>query len=138
MKLRMLVAIASLALAGLAVPASAEEGAIVVTVPFEFVAGTQTLPAGKYTVSRTSSLDTSPLFISSHEQGVFLLPVAFDDTRLGDASLSFEQIGGQHVLSEIKTPAGIYTVESRRETERLAKSTNDHTQATRMTSSGSQ
>lgn len=137
MKLRMLVAIASLALAGLAVPASAEEGSIVVTVPFEFVAGTQTLPAGKYTVSRTSS-PTSPLLISSHEQGVFLLPGAFDDIRSEHAGLSFDQVGGQHVLSQIKTPAGVYTIESRREAERLAKATKDDTQGNGMTPSGGQ
>ena len=137
-KLRMLLAIALLAFAGLAVPAPAEEGDIIVVVPFEFVAGTQKLPAGKYVVSRTSSLAASPLFISSHDHGVFLLPVAFDDTRFGDASLSFDQTGGQHVLSQIKTPAGIYTVENRREAERLAQVTNDDSRANGMTSSGGQ
>ena len=138
MKLRMLVAIASLAVAGLAVPASAEEGDITVTVPFEFIAGTQTLPPGRYTVSKASSLEASSLFVSNRDHGVFLRPVAVDDTRLGGASLSFDQVGGRHVLSEIKTPAGVYTIESRREVEKLVQAANDQTRTNGMTSSGSQ
>ena len=138
MKLRMLVAIASLAFAGLAVPASAEEGDITVTVPFEFVAGSQTLPAGRYTVSKASSLDAPSLFVSNRDHGVFLRPVAFDNTPVGGVSLSFDQIGGQHVLSQIKTPAGIYTIESRREVERLVQAANGQTRTNGMTSSGSQ
>lgn len=138
MKSGMLVAIALLAVAGLAVPASAQDDKIVVTVPFEFVAGTQTLPAGKYTVSRTSSLQGSSLLVSSRDHGVFLLPAAFDSTRVGDASVSFTEIEGQHVLSEIKTPGGIYTVESRREAERLAKVAKDRSRTTGMSPSGGQ
>ncbi|HWC16532.1 MAG TPA: hypothetical protein VG498_05940 [Terriglobales bacterium] len=86
-------------------------------------------------MSRTSS-PTSPLLISSHEQGVFLLPGAFDDTHPGDASLDFKEIEGQHVLSQIKTPAGVYTIDGSREAKRLTKMANDHTPTTGMTSSG--
>ena len=108
------------------------------TVPFEFIAGTQTLPAGKYTVSRTSTPAASPLVVFNRDHSVFLLPGAFDDTHPGDASLDFKEIEGQHVLSQIKTPAGVYTIDSSREAKRLTKMANDHIPATGMTSSGAQ
>jgi len=58
------VAISLLCLCGMVVAAQAQnEGAIVVNVPFEFVAGSTTLPAGKYKVTRNSA-DNSLLLIS--------------------------------------------------------------------------
>ena len=48
------------------------------TVPFEFVAGGATLPAGTYTVSRVSSEATQALVIRGYDNGAFVLPVVFD------------------------------------------------------------
>ena len=139
MKSRMLIAIALLAFAGLAVPAPAQEAQVIVTVPFEFVAGTQTLPAGKYVISR-ESLAASPLLLYSHDGGAFLLPTTFDDTQAGDSKLGFDQIGTEHVLSFIKTASGTYTIDNGREAQRLTKvaKSNDHTPVSGMTSSGGQ
>lgn len=140
MKSQMLIAIALLSLAGLEVPARAQEGSAVATVPFEFVVGSTTLPAGTYTVSRTSSLDTTPLLVANHDHGAFLIPTAFDDTKVGDTSLSFDQIGDEHVLSQIRTLDGSYTIDSRRKAQRLTKlaKSNNQTRANGMTSSGGQ
>lgn len=138
MKSNMLIAIALLSLAGLAVPVHAQEGSVVVTVPFEFVVGGTTLPAGRYTVSRNSSLDTSPLLVANRDHGAYLLPTAFDSTKGGNTSLSFEQIGSEPVLSQIKTLDGTYTIDNTQEAKRLTKlaQSNDHTRANGMTSSG--
>lgn len=139
MKSRMLISTALLAFAGFAVPAPAQEGRVIVTVPFEFIAGTQRLPAGKYTISRTDSLAASPLLLYSDSGSAFLLPTAFDGTQTEDAKLGFDLIGAEHVLSYIKTPSGTYTIDNRREAQRLTKlaKSNDHTRDG-MTSSGGQ
>lgn len=140
MKSNMLIAMALLCLGGLAVPARAQEGSVVATVPFEFVVGGTTLPAGKYTVSRTSSLSSSPLLVATRDHGAYLLPTAFDSTKVGEASLGFDQIGEEHVLSQIKTLDGTYTIDNTQEAKRLTKlaKSNDHSPANGMTSSGGQ
>ena len=138
-KLNMLIAITLLAVAGIAVPARALQAIDVVTVPFEFVVGSTTLPAGTYTLSTTQDTN-SPLLLSNREHSVFLLPVAFDSTQAGDARFGFDKIGGEHVLSQISTPTGTYTIDDRRETQRLTKlaQSKDNSPATGMTSSGGQ
>ena len=53
-------------LLGLGMSARAQDvDKVTVNVPFEFVAGGQTLPAGTYTVSRVSDQTSSPLVIRS-------------------------------------------------------------------------
>jgi hypothetical protein len=124
-------------IAGSSLSLRAQEAKVIVTIPFEFVVGTQTLPSGTYTVSRTS--EGSPLLISNREHSVFLLPTAFDGVESGVA-VSFDQVGEQHVLSQIKTPAGIYTIDNHRELQKLIKlaQSNDHNPTTGMGAAGSQ
>ena len=140
MKSNMLIAIALLPLAGLAVPARAQEAKVVVTVPFDFVVGATTLPAGTYTVRRASSFADSPLLVANRDHSAFLIPTAFDGTKVGDTSLSFDQIGGERVLGQIKTLDGTYTIDNSREAQRLTKlaKSNNHPPANGMTSSGGQ
>lgn len=137
---KMFIANALLAFAGLVGPARAQQAEVAVTVPFEFIAGTQMLPAGKYTVSRTESLAVSPLLLRGHDGGVFLLPTTFDSTPSDKVSLSFDQIGTERVLSQINTLGGTYTIDNHREAQRLTKvaQSNDHTRANGMTPSGGQ
>jgi hypothetical protein len=128
-----------LSIAGLLVPARAQEVKVIATIPFEFIVGTQTLPAGKYTVSTTSSQANSPLLVSTRDHGAFLLPTAFDGTQVEKSSLSFDQIGDEHVLSQIRTATGSYTIHNHREVERLKLAqSNGHNRANGMTSSGAQ
>ena len=97
-------------LLGLGVGAQAQGNNEVVTnVPFEFVAGGITLSPGTYTVNRVGSAWNSHLVIRNREQGLFLLPTAFDASVEG-ALLSFEHVGNKYFLSKVKTPAGIYTI----------------------------
>jgi hypothetical protein len=136
----LLMTLVLLCVGGLRSSASAQEGAVVVTIPFEFVAATTTLPAGTYTVSRTSSLTSSPLLIFNHENGVFLPATAFDERQSHNTGLSFDLIGDKHVLSKVKTFLGTYTIDSRREAERLTKmdQSNEGGRATSMSPSGTQ
>ena len=139
MKISSIVAVLVSA-AGLLVPARAQEAKVIVTLPFEFVVGAQTLPAGTYIVSSTSSQPDTALLVSNHDHGAFLLPTAFDSTQFGNASLSFDRIGDEHVLSQIKTPTGTYTIDDHREVEKLIKlaQSKDHMRSSGMTSSGAQ
>lgn len=133
-----IAAIALFSVIGVGLPAHAQEATVVVTVPFEFIAGTKTLPAGTYTVRSTSAVAKSPLIISNRDGGAILLPLAFDDTAAADASLSFNQVGDQHLLSQIKTPDGTYSIETGREEKRLTKLAQSNQHKDGMTSSGGQ
>jgi hypothetical protein len=99
--------------------------AVVVNVPFEFLAGSATLPAGDYKVSRLNPAVNRELAISGYNKGTaFLLPLAFDDVAAanGQPTLSFEHIGGKYFLTGIKTLSGVYTMPASREMVMLGKS----------------
>jgi len=110
-------------LLGTGVRAHAQDGdAVVVKVPFEFVAGSTTLPAGDYRVSRLNSTLNQELAISGYNKGsAFLLPVAFDDGPDNHPTLSFAHVGGKYFLTQIKTTGGIYTMTASREMIILGK-----------------
>jgi hypothetical protein len=93
---------------GISARAQDTEG-VRVNVPFEFVAGGATLPAGTYTVGRLSLEAFSGIAISSYRHGAFVLPIAVDGTRAGQPKLSFEHVGDKYFLSEADTPGGVYT-----------------------------
>ena len=110
-------------LLGVVVSARAQDAnAVVVSVPFEFVAGGATLPAGEYRVSRINPGVNRELAISGYNKGTaFVLPVAFDDGPANEPTLSFEHIGGKYFLSRIKTLSGVYTMPASREMVMLGK-----------------
>jgi hypothetical protein len=107
----------SMCLLGIGVSARAQDAdAVVVSVPFEFVAGGATLPAGEYRVSRVNPGVNRELAISGYNKGsAFLLPVAFNDGPANQPTLSFEHVGGKYFLSRIKTLSGVYTMPASRE-----------------------
>jgi hypothetical protein len=112
-------------LLGIGASARAQDAdAVVVSVPFEFVAGGATLPAGEYRISRVNPGVNRELAIRGYNKGnAFLLPLAFDDvaTANGQPTLSFEHVGGKYFLSGIKTLSGVYTLPASREMVMLGK-----------------
>ena len=110
-------------LLGIGVSARAQSAdAVIVSVPFEFVAGGATLPAGEYRVSRLDPGENQELFISGYNKGgTFLLPLAFEGGSAGEPTLSFEHVGGKYFLSRIKTLRGVYTMPASREMVMLGK-----------------
>jgi hypothetical protein len=110
-------------LLGVGVSARAQDAdAVVVSVPFEFVAGGATLPAGEYRVSRLSPGVNRELFITGYNKGgAFILPVSFDDNAANQPTLSFEHVGGKYFLSKIETLGGVYTMPASREMVMLGK-----------------
>ena len=93
---------------GISARAQDTEG-VRVKVPFEFVAGGKTLPAGTYTIGRLSLDAYSGIAISSYGYDALMLPIVVDGTPAGQPKLSFEHVGGKYFLSEVGTPGGIYT-----------------------------
>ena len=109
------VVLALFSLAGLGLGAQAQASdAVVANVPFEFVAGGVTLPAGTYSVSRVSSAWDSHLLIRNGEHSVFLLPIHFQGAVAENALFRFEHVGNQYFLSKVKTPSGVYTMGAHR------------------------
>jgi hypothetical protein len=113
---------------GLGISAHAQDtSGVVVKVPFEFVAGGKTLPAGTYSVGRLSPAIPSALIIDSKDNGAFalVLPIILDGDSAGHAELSFERVGDKYFLSKVGTPAGVYTIPTPRAMTKLAQM-NDH------------
>jgi len=112
---------------GIGVSARAQDtDAVVVTVPFEFVAGGATLPAGEYRIGRvTPGINRELAMRSYNNGGAFLLPVAFNDVTSDKPTLSFEHVGDKYFLSDIKTEGGVYTLALPRKQIALAQ-TNTH------------
>ena len=135
-----MVVLMSMCLLGVGVSARAQDAdAVVVSVPFEFVAGRATLPAGEYRISRINPGVNRELAIRGYNKGnAFLLPLAFDDVAAANGlpTLSFEHVGGKYFLSGIKTLSGAYTLPASREMVMLGK-TNSPNPST-SSASGSQ
>jgi hypothetical protein len=85
-KLYLRIAVTLIGIVGLGITTKAQAGVdqLVVTVPFEFVVGSTTLPAGTYRVHRLSEDDPSGgLFLSSYENRVTttVLPIDMESAR---------------------------------------------------------
>jgi hypothetical protein len=108
-------------LLGLGIKARAQDAEVIVTVPFEFVAGNQILPAGKYTVGRNAPDAHSGVTIRSNDNVALMLPVVVDGTGADQPKLSFERVGGEYFLSKVETLDGTYTFDVPRAATIVAK-----------------
>jgi len=104
-----------------------DAGRVIVKVPFEFIAGGTTLPAGTYTIGRLSPAIHPALLIDNKDAGLFavVLPSVPDGDSARQAELSFERLGDKVFLSKVGTPAGVYTILTPRAAIKLAQM-NDH------------
>jgi hypothetical protein len=129
MKTSYFTAVLTLAcLCGLGVSARAQDTeGVRVNVPFEFVAGGATLPAGTYTVGRVSLEPYSGIAISGYRHSALVLPIAIDGARTDQPKLSYEYVGDKHFLREVDTPGGIYTFALPRAMVALAQATDQGT-----------
>src|SRR5271154_4321842 len=108
---RILVAIVGLLGMGMAAHAEVR-GEIVVTLPFDFVAGGKTLPAGTYTVSTFTDDKYDGLLLNNYDAraSVFVRANEIHDAASDKPEVSFEQAGDQHFLSTIRTVHDIYNI----------------------------
>ena len=129
--LRILMAVLGFAVLGGTVKAQVLDQ-IVVNVPFEFVVGGKTLPAGAYRANRVSTTGerSEGLVLSSldNRAGVIVLPIEVEDARGDKPQLTFERVGDQHFLSKIETADSVYNIQVSRSATLLA-STTSHTGA---------
>jgi hypothetical protein len=90
----------------LAVAANAQvSGAVVINVPFDFVAGGKQLPAGRYTVSRMRSDSETSLLIRREDgraAAIVLTHRGGGSPRA--AALVFRQHGESYFLAEVSMP----------------------------------
>jgi hypothetical protein len=109
-------------LLGFGISARAQDIAnVAVNIPFEFVAGGQTLPAGTYIVSRVSDQMSSALLIRSNDSSVFLFPIVFNEVPADHTELSFEHSGDKYFLSKVGTLSGAYAIRTPRPMTRVAQ-----------------
>lgn len=99
-------------------------------IPFEFVAGGATLPAGEYRVNRVNTGGNRELDIHSYNNGGSFLPAMFSDGVVaGQPKLIFEHVGGEYFLSKIETSEGVYSFGIPRAMLALAQAKSQGTQS---------
>jgi len=115
-------------LVGLGTSAVGQKQEAIVTVPFSFMASGQTLPAGKYSISRVSEAHLGGLSIRNSENGVgvFVLANHFDSYSADSSKVSFEQVGNVYYLRAIATADGVYAIALPRTVNLVATGTKQH------------
>ena len=116
-------------LLGLGISSRAQDiDKLAVNVPFDFVAGGETLPAGTYSVSRVSPEINRSLAIRNSENSVFVIPMFFDGSPASvngvsadHAELSFEHVGDKYFLSKVQTLGGVYAIRTPRAMTQVAQ-----------------
>ena len=99
----------------------------VTTVPFDFVIGSKTFPAGTYTISQISDDPAQGLHIQSADGKInaLFLPTATDGTNSSDhARLLFRHDGDKYFLTSITSRSDTYTLAPRRDHSRPAEPEN--------------
>jgi hypothetical protein len=115
---RIAVALVGIAALGITTKAQAVDQ-LVVTVPFEFVVGGTTLPAGTYRVHRLSEDNPSGgLILTSYENRVTIavLPIDLESAHDNKPEVTFKTAAGQHLLSRIQTADNIFNIPISRST----------------------
>jgi len=108
---RILVAVVGIFGLGLAAEAEVR-GEIVVTLPFEFVAGGKTLPAGTYTVSSFSDDKFDGLILNNYDTHTSVIVRAneIEGAATDKPEVSFERTREQNYLSTIQTRHEVYNI----------------------------
>lgn len=107
----MFAVVFSMAAFAMAAPAVTSDQ-LLVTIPYDFVVGAKTLPAGTYRVSRVSTTDLGTLLLKNvgNHAGVLLNASEWEDVRADKPELRFQQIAGQHFLSAIETSEHVFNI----------------------------
>ena len=109
--LRILIVLFSFAALGMAARAQVRDQ-LAVTIPFDFVVGGKTLPAGTYNVNRVTDSDRRTLILYSVENhtSVLIVPSQIEDGSSDKVHVSFDRVGGQYFLSKIATADNMFTI----------------------------
>lgn len=109
-------------IAAAAVPLAAQSITVTANIPFEFVVGDHTMPAGEYTVS--NAVGTNALTIGARDGSALVFVgsalLRADEGYPDTSELLFRRYGNQYYLSEVwssATPIGRELLKSRTERE---------------------
>jgi hypothetical protein len=91
-----------LAVAVLALPVCAQRPTGVADIPFSFVAGNATMPAGRYEANILP--ESIAVRLVGRDRHTHLLASTTGNARSDQPELVFHQYGDQYFLSEIRTP----------------------------------
>jgi hypothetical protein len=100
-------------LIGCGVAANAEmQNDVIVNLPFTFVVSGTTLPAGTYTVSHSTGNVSGLLKLTNRNKGggVFVLPMVSESVSFDNPHMSFQRVGEERFLSEIRTASVTYYI----------------------------
>lgn len=127
-KLYLRIAVALIGIAALGGTTKAQTADhLLVTVPFEFVVGGTTFPAGTYRVHRLSEINpTGGLVLTTYDNRVIatVLPIDVQGARDNKPEVTFEIAGGQHLLSRIETADNIFDIPISRSTSTAVAANN--------------
>ena len=93
-------------LLALAMSLSAETPIVTVNIPFTFVAGGKTLPAGNYMVEETNKAGLLIIRGTTHDSAVVVFTVKEDNHAVGKANVTFDRSGSDVLLSTVQVPEG--------------------------------
>jgi len=85
---------------------------VIVNLPFNFVVSGTTLPAGTYTVSHSTGNGSGLLKLTNRDKGsgVFVLPMVSESASFDNPHMSFQRVGEERFLSEIRTASVTYYI----------------------------
>jgi hypothetical protein len=87
------------------------QDAVVARVPFDFVVGVTTMPAGTYRIARISANPYGGLVVSKRDDSALVLPIVVDEaTDPENAQLDFARVRDHYILTQVETPNHVYTV----------------------------
>jgi hypothetical protein len=107
------IVVAVVGFAALAIGARAQElNQLIINIPHEFVVLGKTLPAGTYKLTPTEPIADRQLLLRNVKtgEGVLVIPNMVDEARADKLGFTFQEVGGQHLLSEIKTANFVFGV----------------------------
>ena len=108
---RILIALIGIAGSGFAAKAQVVDQ-VVAKITHEFVVDGKTFPAGSYRVGRTSTFDARQLLIRNIDtnESALISPTVVESAPSNHATLSFEHVGDELLLSQIETAQHIFTI----------------------------
>jgi hypothetical protein len=90
-----------------AASAARAEEKLIARVPFDFVVGNLTMPAGNYVVTEREDPGIVSIANQNGHDFTFVLTIAnVEDEQVAEPELVFEQVGGQRFLARIVTGEG--------------------------------
>jgi hypothetical protein len=112
--MKRILTIALLTIAGFLTAGSAlaADHAVKADIPFDFIVGSNVLPAGTYTIASPGWRSSGAIEIQSEGSNYATLTTVFADNKATKGSeLVFHRYGNQYFLAEVLCPAAAMTVQ---------------------------